>query len=479
MDLLLILNPAVESTLSPSAPVVSSMKDPEDSGKASGSQSSTDCEDEGTPHQEEKTRENSPESRELLGLSCAGQDSTIHVQTNDANLDTTIEANSPQTQASAHESPNFELQGCKPSFSSPPVKEVQSPTKEVPNSSKLGSGDSQTLEDRLFYTIEEAYTKADDESQQHRLINEQSDIAEFGIEMLKNIGKTVEVADAEKESLLPNPYEPVEEKPKKRSPGKRMLKSLKRSSSWGPNASHRATPEKERVPKQTVIKVFFASSTSVDTERSSIDKMRAFGVIKASKVAACDVFCVRKSAALKKTYNLILAIISGKPIITEDWLHDSLRVGTRHNYNNYPVKAPRREKEWGFKIAAAIERGRKGHKALDDYEVAVTESAEKALGAAFKDIDTVVEAAGSEIIIISEASHIGRPKDNVLMISSQDDSLLGPLTEAGWRCYNKDILTMSILRGVVDTKSDEFLLEVDEAVAEKDKPPKKKRKVSR
>ena len=107
----------------------------------------------------------------------------------------------------------------------------------------------------------------------------------------------------------------------------------------------------------------------------------------------------------------------------------------------------------------------------------LTISTKEMLGGMFDDIETVVEAAGSNVTTVSTVDQIEDPREDVLVISHEDDKLLKGLAEAGWRCFNKDMLTMSILRGVVDTGSDEFLLEVPDSTVQT-KPKRKKRKVS-
>ena len=231
----------------------------------------------------------------------------------------------------------------------------------------------------------------------------------------------------------------------------------------------------EKDPKDSAIRVFFSSSTKVDTRNDSTRKMRALDVIKAPSVATCDVFCIRNNASLKVTCNLILAILSGKPVVTENWLSDSLLVGTRHDYHSYFVKAPQREKEWDMKIADAVERARNGRKPLQDYSVFITSVTKKMLGKAFGDMKTIVTAAGSDVTTISKASQIEGNEESVLIIASEGDDLVEVLTELGWRCYSKDMLTMSILREFVDRDSNEFLLGVNDGTVQR---PKKRRKTS-
>ena len=382
---------------------------------------------------DEQHMQNTQESGPLF-MSDAGRNDTLaSVRTSNKQNDVgndleelheNAEENTPKS------SGNHERLLCSDLDKEPPNSTIGAPS-QVEGDPNLPSSmeNVHTLRDRLTDVVGGAFTVAEEESQEHRLSKELSNLADSRLELI-----------AEFPGHLPTPATSYSERrpdttSKKRprsslptsiceSPPSKRLRSCSQESRYGisaaPTDTNRsiASPRCETRPtvavvvkkskkspsakaplsakgksspkvlakskqvcsaskdasmtlpstatpktnhKDSLIKVFFSSSTQIDMERTLLNKLRDLEVTRAPSVDKCDVFCVGKGIPLKKTCNLILAITYGKPVITEDWLLDSVRVGFRHNYLNYTVRAPRQERESGASVSQTLWNEAKGY----------------------------------------------------------------------------------------------------------------------
>ena len=224
----------------------------------------------------------------------------------------------------------------------------------------------------------------------------------------------------------------------------------------------------------TNLKVMFASSTSSDKSPQFRKFLKKQGVKTVKSVADCTILCVGKGAELKKTSNLILAVASGKEIVTDEWISRSAIKGELLDSHDFPAKDPKREAEWGTTLSDAIERGRQGTKPFHGYTIYFTSAAKQELGKGFSDIKDIAVFAGAECIKVAvpRKSSEGSPMTMVIAVNDDDD--LPALEERSWKTYTKEIITISVLRGSLDLDSEEFLL-TPRAVNQNGKSRKRKR----
>ena len=208
----------------------------------------------------------------------------------------------------------------------------------------------------------------------------------------------------------------------------------------------------------TKLRVFFASSTTVAKTSKSLNFLENHGVTKAKSVKDCDILCIGNSD-LKKTCNLVLAVISGKQVIIEDWVVQSVTKGELLDHNDFLARDPVKEAEWEIDLSEAIERGKQGVKPFLGFIVHFTPAAKKELGRGFTDLKEIVLHAGAKSVqaTLPRKSSLAQAPTTVV-VALPDDSDLSALQEGGWRSFNKDIVTLSVLRGSLDVNSDEFLL---------------------
>ncbi len=238
------------------------------------------------------------------------------------------------------------------------------------------------------------------------------------------------------------------------------IKSIRNSSE--PPSSNRSTrsalPEDSPTASKET-RVFFASSTSMDKTSKRLNFLEKQGVIKVSSVKDCGFLCVGKGD-LKKTCNLVLAVISGKQVINDDWVLQSIAKGELLDPMDFLARDASKEAEWGIDLAEAIERGKQGVKPFSEFSLYFTSAAKKDLGTGFAELKDIALHAGAKLVQASLPRKSGQlaDKSKMIIIAVQDDGDLSALEEGGWRCFGKDMVTLSVLRGAVDIDSDEFLI---------------------
>ena len=205
------------------------------------------------------------------------------------------------------------------------------------------------------------------------------------------------------------------------------------------------------------IRILFSSSTAVSDSRAFMNFLRQQGIEKVQSVSQCTVLCVGKGE-LKKTSKLIMAIMLGKEVITDDWVADSARCHELQSIEKYLAQDPKREDEWGFNIRDAIERGRQGLKILQDWTVIFTASAKKEVGkSGFSDLKEIATYAGAKSVLATLPKKPLGELPLTLVIGTVEDVDSPALGK--WKCYTRDIIGLSVLRGSLDIDSDEFLIQ--------------------
>ena len=184
--------------------------------------------------------------------------------------------------------------------------------------------------------------------------------------------------------------------------------------------------------------------------------------------------CVGKGKELKRTGNLMWAVLTGKQVITEDWISESVRAKQILDIDNFLATDPVREAQWGTSLNDSIARGVQGLKPFESWSFCFTPAVKADLGKGFTDLKEICTAAGAKSIQNTVPRKGPQKLCTTVMIATSDDKDLDFLRGNGWKVYSKEIITLSILRGSLDLDSDEFLLESN-APAQASKSKKRKR----
>ena len=208
--------------------------------------------------------------------------------------------------------------------------------------------------------------------------------------------------------------------------------------------------------KKDGTRILFASSAYVSESKAFKKFLTQQGVKVVQDIKDATCLCVGKGE-LKKTRNLIMAVLLGADIITDDWVTESVKLKRLQDTHSYLVKDPEREAEWGFNLEEAIERGRQSIQVFKDYDIIVTTKAKRETGkSGFLDIKDILLQAGARRVGSSLPKKGSQPESLILIIGAFEDVDTPILRER--RCFTKDIVSLSILRGKLDVDSDEFLI---------------------
>lgn len=207
-------------------------------------------------------------------------------------------------------------------------------------------------------------------------------------------------------------------------------------------------------------RVLFASSTTVDKQTKLMSFLGKQKIRKAKSVADCDFLCIGKGE-LKKTSNLVMAVVSGKQVISDDWVIQSAAEGELLETDSFLARDATREAEWGINLDQAIQRGKDGIKPLAGLSIHFSPAAKKELGKGYselKDIAMLAGAASVQATLPRKSSQDPFSSSSTIVITTHSDRDRPTLAAGGYRCYSKDIMTLSVLRGRLDAESDEFLI---------------------
>ena len=199
-------------------------------------------------------------------------------------------------------------------------------------------------------------------------------------------------------------------------------------------------------------RVIFSSNSTVDERVNLMAFFTRQGGKQVKAVKDCTILCVGPGE-LKKTGKLLLAVASGKDIVRDKWLIDSSKCRRLLDPKPYFAEDQERELEWGTTLADATARGKAGTKPFADLTIYFTPALKKELGTGFTELKEVAILAGAVAVHARLPPKGAVPKTNILVLASSRDRDATTLTEAGWTCYTKDVISMSVLQGALNTES--------------------------
>ncbi|KAL8686448.1 MAG: hypothetical protein Q9218_007097 [Villophora microphyllina] len=247
-----------------------------------------------------------------------------------------------------------------------------------------------------------------------------------------------------------------QQQPNEQSPNKEVESTPRNrvKSTDPPSSSARSVRSSAR---KQILRVVYASTTTINESTAYAKFLRQQNVKPVKNIKDCDILCVGKGE-LKRTSNLILAVLLGKDIVTDEWIVQSAKKDRILDTAAFTPKDPAREKEWGFSLVNAIDRGRRGVGPFKGWIINFTPTAKKELGKMWIELKEVCLAAGAESV---EARKVPERLDTTIVVAAPQEPDSAALGEGGWKMYTKDIVTFSALRGKLDPDSDEFLMDLE------------------
>lgn len=204
--------------------------------------------------------------------------------------------------------------------------------------------------------------------------------------------------------------------------------------------------------------VISSNATTIEENKKAMHFFSRAGGTVVENVKDANFFCVG-SRGLKKTAKFILAVALGRRIVTEKWLVDSATKGQFLDPWAYVPKDAAREQEWGFSLEEALRRDGQADERtglLEGKEVYFTTGLKKELGQNYKEYREIALAIGASEAKPGLPRGLERSNDLWIIVGQQDDADAGKVSKLGKKLFSKDLLPLSVLRGVVDTESDEF-----------------------
>lgn len=206
------------------------------------------------------------------------------------------------------------------------------------------------------------------------------------------------------------------------------------------------------------LRVLFASSSTIDESSAHIKFLREQRVQVVKDVRKCTVLCIG-AEGFKKTSKFIMAVLLGLPITTDEWILQSVQAGKMLEVDKFVARDAAREAEWGFDLGESVLRAEKDHEVFESWTIMFTPAAKKSAGkTAFDELKSLALAAGAQDVSAADGKKIvdrGNKAARLLIIAASKDPAVIQLGVL--KCFSQEIVGMSILRGVLDLSSDEFL----------------------
>ncbi|KAL8902372.1 MAG: hypothetical protein Q9207_004756 [Kuettlingeria erythrocarpa] len=213
----------------------------------------------------------------------------------------------------------------------------------------------------------------------------------------------------------------------------------------------------QRGSQNQVLRVYFSSSSTVRDSPAYTKFLRQHNIKQVKNIADADMLCLGKGE-IKRTSNLLLTILKGREVVTDQWVIKSAADKTVLDPKGFVPESKTRAKEWGTSLADAIARGRLGVKPLEGWTINFTPEAKKELGKSWSELKDLCFAAGAHAVKAMVPKQGPKDAEPTVVIAASHEPDQSTLEEIGWRVFNKDIITFSILRGEIDAHSDEFLM---------------------
>ncbi|KAF1927626.1 uncharacterized protein M421DRAFT_421470 [Didymella exigua CBS 183.55] len=190
------------------------------------------------------------------------------------------------------------------------------------------------------------------------------------------------------------------------------------------------------------------SNSAIKEDSSAVKFLRKQGGALVKNVEdKCNVLCIRDHG-LAKTMKFIQAIALGVPIVTDKWLTESAKADGFLELASFKPSVTQQEKEWKFNLEQVWGVAQTPFKGFAIYFTLAL----KKTYTNFREMEKACQTLGAKVVPKRTSKN-----DTIIVLATDDgDPEAEEIIEDGDPCYQKDLLTTSILRGNLDLDSDEF-----------------------
>ncbi|KAI1613237.1 hypothetical protein EDD36DRAFT_259199 [Exophiala viscosa] len=209
--------------------------------------------------------------------------------------------------------------------------------------------------------------------------------------------------------------------------------------------------------------VVFSGNTVVDQDKTAMEAFKHLGGRVTKSINEANILCV-PDGSLKKTSKLIMAVARGIDIVTESWVVETQRSGSFPAVEDFLPQDPSREQLWNFDLKQALQRGKAGlTHLLSGTTVIFSKQVRTDLGNLEREMSQIATMLGADAVRnrLPALKDKGKYSENDLLIIGTPNDPQGALIgRLGKKLFNKDILTMAVLRGEIERDSSEFLVDI-------------------
>ena len=187
---------------------------------------------------------------------------------------------------------------------------------------------------------------------------------------------------------------------------------------------------------------------------------KSLGGKETASIIDANILCIAPGQ-LKKTYKLIMAVARGKDIVSTEWMEDVHRQGSFTAVEDFLPRDGSRERSWKFNLKEAINRGKKGlSQLLTGTTIYFTKQLKAELGDLERELAQIATIVGANVKgRLPTVKDKNKLKDeDVMVLGVLADPQSDFIARLGLTLFNKDVLTMAVLRGKVERQSEEFLI---------------------
>ncbi|KAI4317665.1 hypothetical protein L6164_025516 [Bauhinia variegata] len=222
-------------------------------------------------------------------------------------------------------------------------------------------------------------------------------------------------------------------------PHKELCRELRRLSATG---SEPTTPSRKRRDMNDV-RILYSNHLDEDIVRHQKKILARLGASVASSITDATHFVADQFV---RTRNMLVAIASGKPVVTHLWIESCGQASCFIDEKNYILRDSKKEKEFGFSMPVSLARASQ-HPLLEGRRVFITPNTKPSR----ETISSLVKAVQGEAVerIGRSALKDDKIPDNLLVLTCEEDySICLPFLEKGAAVYSSELL----LNGIVTQK---------------------------